>query len=121
MEHRRLLPFPGLDIGEEDSIVVALHDDLIFKPDTGNKRGARRIVLHGRLVEVQVPDAVASLNFVDRAGTIFKQAIRLRLDAIKVLAGIATCVVVDLNLETSDHGLPGRITRIEERLGRWYL
>ena len=86
VEHRRLLPFPGLDIGEEDSIVIALHNDLIFKPNIGHERGARRVVLHGRLVEVQVPDAVASLNFVDRAGTIFKQTIRLRLDAIKILA-----------------------------------
>src|SRR5919198_1521109 len=45
------LAFPGLQVGKKDRIVIALHDNLVFKPDAGYERRAGRVVLHGGLVK----------------------------------------------------------------------
>jgi hypothetical protein len=66
VERSCLLAHAGLGVGEKNRLIMASHDNLVFKPDTGNERRARCVVLHIRLVEVQVPDAVARLNFVNR-------------------------------------------------------
>src|SRR5207253_267780 len=71
------------------------------------------IVLHGGLVAIQVPDSIAGLYFVYRASSVLEQAIRFRLDAIKVLCGIAESIVIDLDFEARNHRLPCRVAWIE--------
>ena len=80
-----MLALSGPGVSEEDRIVVALHHDFIFEPGAGRERGAGRVVLHGGLICVQVPDAVAGLNFVNRSGAVFEQAIRFGSNAVEIL------------------------------------
>lgn len=92
--------------------------DLVFEPDTRNKRGPGGVILYGRLVEVQVPDAIAGLNLVYGTRPVFEQAIRLRLDSMEILTRVAARVVIDLNLKARYDWPPGRIACIEERFIR---
>src|SRR5882724_3223203 len=113
VERGRLLAYAGLQVGEKNRVVIALHDDLVFEPDAGHERGAGRVVLHGRLVGVQVPDAVPGLDFVDRAGAVLELAWRLRTDAIEVFRRVAGRCVVNLHFKARDHRFPRGIPRIE--------
>ena len=53
-------------VGEKNRVVVALHHDLVFEPDAGDERGTGRVALNSRLIGIQVPDAVACLDLVNR-------------------------------------------------------
>src|SRR5215510_8184276 len=112
-EPGRLLSFSALRVGQEYGVVVALHLDLVFKPDTRHERRTRRIVLRDGFIPVQVPNAVASLDLVDGAGAVLVQSIRLGPDPVEVFRRVPDRIVVDLHLEPGDYRLPGRISWIE--------
>src|SRR5262245_15330568 len=116
VERGGLPAFASLRVGQEHGVVVALHDDLVFEPDAGHERRAGRVVLHGRLVRIHVPDAIARLDLVDRAGAVLVEAIGLRSNAVEVLGRVADGVVVDLDFEAGYYRLPGRVAGVERGL-----
>ena len=86
VERRGLLALAGLRVGQKHGVVIANDRDLVLEPHTRDERRAWRVLLHGRLVEVQVPDAITSLDLVDGTGAVLEQAVGLRPDAVEVLA-----------------------------------
>src|SRR5262245_33176308 len=68
-----------------------------------------------------MPDSVARLNFVNGAGPVFKQAIRLRSNAVEVLRRITERIIVNLNFKAGDHWFPRGVGRIERRFVRCAL
>src|SRR5215216_2790329 len=64
--------FAGLHVCEKHRVGARLDLDLILEPRTRGECRAGRVVLCRRLVLVQVPDAIASLDLVDRAGAVLE-------------------------------------------------
>ena len=52
LERCCLLALASLRVGEEDRVLVALHDDFVFEPDTWDKCWTGCVVLHGGFVHV---------------------------------------------------------------------
>src|SRR5258705_437108 len=86
VERCRLLALAGLGVREKHRVVIAKNGDLVLEPHARHERGTGRVLLHRRLIEVQVPDAVASLDFVDRARPVLELAVWLRPDGVEVLS-----------------------------------
>src|SRR5215207_1187552 len=64
---RGLLAQAILGVGQKHAVVIPLHRDLVLEPDAGDQRGAWNVLLRGRLVHVEMPDAVTCRDLVDRA------------------------------------------------------